>query len=66
MEHQVSISVSTRQQAGTVSLKRVTIRERLLRWLLGTPAHLLVIAPDDSVKQLQIQPLKEEINHESN
>lgn len=66
MEHQVSISVSKRPQAGTVSLKRVTIRERLLRWLLGTPSHLLVIAPDDSVKRLQIQPLKEEHDHESN
>lgn len=66
MEHQVSISVSTRPQAGTISLKRVTIRERLMRWLLGAPAHLLVIAPDGSVKRLQIQPLKEEINHESN
>lgn len=66
MEHQVSISVSTRPQAGTISLKRVTIRERLMRWLLGAPARLLVIAPDDSVKRLQIQPLKEENNHESN
>lgn len=66
MEHQVSISVSKHPQAGTVSLKRVTIRERLLRWLLGAPAHLLVIAPDDSVKRLQIQPLKEEPDHESN
>ena len=66
MEHQVSISVSKRPQARTVSLKRVTIRERLLRWLLGTPAHLLVIAPDDSVKRIQIQSLKEEPDHESN
>lgn len=31
MEHQVSISVSKRPQAGTISLKRVTIRERVLR-----------------------------------
>ncbi|WP_035158998.1 hypothetical protein [Ligilactobacillus ruminis] len=66
MEHQVSISVSKRPQARTVNLKRVTIRERLLRWLLGAPTHLLVIAPNDSVKRLQIQPLKEENNHESN
>lgn len=66
MEHQVSISVYKRPQARTVNLKRVTIRERLLRWLLGAPTHLLVIAPNDSVKRLQIQPLKEENNHESN
>lgn len=66
MEHQVSISVSKRPQARTVNLKRVTIRERLLRWLLGAPTHLLVIAPNDSVKRLQIQPLKEKNNHESN
>lgn len=66
MEHQISISVSKHPQAGTVSLKRVTIRERVLRWMLGVPTHLIVIAPDNSVKQLQIQPLKEESNHESN
>ena len=66
MEHQVSISVSKRPQARTVNLKRVTIRERLLRWLLGAPTHLLVIAPNDSVKRLQIQSLKEEPDHESN
>lgn len=66
MEHQISISVSKRPKPGTISLKRVTIRERVLRWLLGTPSHLLIIASDDSVKRLQIQPLKEESSHESN
>lgn len=64
MEHQVSISVSKRPQTGTVSLKRLTIRERILRWLLGSPSHLMVITPGDSVKQLRIQTLKEETNHE--
>lgn len=66
MKHQVSISVSKRPKPGTISLKRITIRERVLCRLLGTPSHLLIIAPDDSVKKLQIEPLKEESNHESN
>ncbi|MPW03135.1 hypothetical protein [Limosilactobacillus fermentum] len=66
MEHQVSISVSKQPHPGVVSFKRITIRERILRWLLGSPSHLMVIAPGDCVKQLRIQTLTEETNHEQN
>lgn len=64
MEHKLSISVSKHPHPGVVNFKRVTIRERILRWLLGSPSHLMVIAPGDSVKQLRIQTLKEETKHE--
>ncbi len=63
MKHQVSIAVSKQPiQNGVVSFKRLTIRERLLRHLLGSPNHIMVIAPSDSVQQIKI---KEMTDHES-
>ncbi|MPQ35066.1 hypothetical protein [Limosilactobacillus fermentum] len=56
MKHQVSIAVSKQPtRNGVVSFKRLTIRERLLRHLLGNPNHVMVIAPGDSVQQIQIK-----------
>ncbi|MDK8087226.1 hypothetical protein SD941_08630 [Lactobacillus paragasseri] len=55
MKHQVSIAVSKQPTNGVVSFKHLTIRERLLRHLLGNPNHIMVIAPGDSVKQIRIK-----------
>jgi hypothetical protein len=37
-----------------VSCRRVTLRERLLRRLLGMPRRLTILVPGDSVKTLSI------------
>lgn len=64
MANKVSISVAQRpHQEGVVSIRQITIRERLLRLLLGNPHHLMVIAPGKDVQQLQINEVKEE-SHE--
>lgn len=55
MKHQVSIAVSKQPTNGVISFKHLTIRERLLRHLLGNPNHIMVIAPGDSVKQIRIK-----------
>lgn len=56
MEHQVSLAVSKQPtNNGVVSFKQLTIRERLLRLLLGNPHHLMVITPGDSVQQIHIK-----------
>lgn len=55
MKHQVSIAVSKQPTNGVVSFKHLTIRERLLRHLLGNLNHIMVIAPGDSVKQIRIK-----------
>ncbi|MCZ3668185.1 hypothetical protein L2724_07860 [Limosilactobacillus vaginalis] len=55
MKHQVSIAVSKQPTNGVVNFKHLTIRERLLRHLLGNPNHVMVIAPGDSVQQIQIK-----------
>jgi hypothetical protein len=41
-------------------MHNITIRERLLRLLLGQPHHLIVIAPGKDVQQLQINEVKED------
>ena len=61
MANKVSISVTNHpRQDGVVSMRNVTIRERLLRLLLGKPHHLMVIAPGKDVQQLQINEVKED------
>ncbi len=61
MANKISISVAKHpRQDGVVSMRNVTIRERLLRLLLGQPHHLIVIAPSKDVQQLQINEVKED------
>ncbi|MDW5472818.1 hypothetical protein DB324_00455 [Limosilactobacillus reuteri] len=61
MANKVSISVTKHpRQDGVVSMRNVTIRERLLRLLLGKPHHLMVIAPGKDVQRLQINEVKED------
>jgi hypothetical protein len=66
MANKVSINVAQHpHQSGIVSMRNVTIRERLLRLLLGKPHRLIVIAPGKDVQQLQITEVKE-VSHERN
>ena len=66
MANKVSIKVTKHpHQEGIVSMRNITIRERLLRLLLGKPHHLMVIAPGNDVQQLQINEVKE-APHECN
>ena len=66
MVNKVSIKVTKHPyQEGIVSMRNITIRERLLRLLLGKPHHLMVIAPGKDVQQLQINEVKE-VSHECN
>ena len=39
---------------GIVAIKNVTLRERLMRLLLGTPRKVMILVPGDSVKQIDI------------
>ena len=39
---------------GTLTCRRVTVREKLLRFLLGTPIKLTVLVPGDTVSEVTI------------
>ena len=45
---------------GVTTCRHVTMRERLLRKLLGKPVRLTVIVPGDSVEGITITELPEE------
>lgn len=60
MKHNLTISVSKKPQVGgIVSCRNVTIRERLLRFLLGEKQKLTILVPGDTVQELAICEVKE-------
>lgn len=60
MVNKASISVTKHSHKDEViSMRQITLRERLLRLLLGNPHHLMVIAPGKDVQHLQINEVKE-------
>ena len=55
MKHTLKISVSREEQGGEIlACRQVSIREKLLRLLLGDNRRLMIIIPGDSVKALSI------------
>ena len=55
MTHTLGIRVEKgKRNAGVATCRHVTIREKLLRWLLGSPVKLTVIVPGDSVEAVEI------------
>lgn len=61
MANKIAISVAKHpHQDGVVNMRQITVREKLLRLLLGNPHHLMVIAPGKDVQQLEINKIKED------
>lgn len=55
MKHAFNITVSKeRETGGVMACRQLTVRERLLRYLLGAPVKLTVIVPGDSVDEVAI------------
>ena len=60
MRHTLQISVSKKPvNGGAVSVRRVSIRERLMRFLFGDTVRLTVIVPGNSVEELSIREIAE-------
>ena len=56
MNHALNIKVSKeRLTGGIVACRQVTVRERLLRFFLGSPVKLTVLVPRDSVSEIAIK-----------
>lgn len=67
MRHALQIRVSkNRENAGIVACRRVSIRERLLRFFLGNPVKLTVLVPGDSVDEVAIKEISSERNSTCN
>lgn len=60
MKHTLQISVSKKPvNGGAVSVRRVSIRERFMRFLFGDTVRLTVIVPGNSVEELSIREIAE-------
>lgn len=60
MKHTLQISVSKKPvNGGAVSVRRVSIRERFMRFLFGDTVRLTIIVPGNSVEELSIREIAE-------
>jgi len=60
MEHTLKISVSKEPASGgIVSCRYISVRERLVRFLLGEKRRLTIIVPGDTVRELAISEVME-------
>jgi len=50
-----------RKESGVLSCRQLTLRERILRFLLGAPVKLTVLVPGDSVDEVIIREQAEEV-----
>ena len=56
MRHTLKIKVSKkRANGGVLACRQVTVREKLLRFLLGSPVKLTVLVPGDTVDEVAIK-----------
>lgn len=56
MKQNLTISVSKKQEpGGIVNVRKVTVRERILRFLFGVPCKMTILIPGDSVAEVAIK-----------
>lgn len=66
MRHALKIMVSKeRFNNGVFACRCVTVREKLLRFLLGSPVKLTVLVPGDSVDEVAICETRMEVADEA-
>ena len=59
MEHNLRISVTRKPQTGgIVAIRNVSVRERLLRLLLGEKHKLTILVPGDTVRDVEISEIR--------
>ena len=67
MQHNLRISVTRQPETGgVVAVRSVSVRERLLRFLLGEKRKLTILVPGDTVSGIEIENVKDGDNaHEA-
>ena len=65
MKHVLHIRVSKgKENDGIVACRRISIRERLLKFLLGSPVRLTVLVPGESVDEVSISEVSANLEAE--
>lgn len=66
MKHFLQISVTKEPcNDGVAAVRKVSVREKLLRFLFGNKTKLTVIVPGDSVEEVAITEVGREVPHET-
>lgn len=67
MNHALNIRVSGKHEnGGIVACRKVSVREKLLRFLLGDKATLTVIVSGNTVREVAISEIEKEVRpHET-
>lgn len=66
MRHNLRITVSKeRPDGGVIACKHLTVREKLLRFLLGKPVKLTVLVPGDNVEEVTVTEAGKEVPREA-
>ena len=66
MQHTLRISVSRKPQTGgVVAIRNISVRERILRFLLGEKHKLTILVPGDTVSDIEINQIKNGGNEEN-
>lgn len=61
MRHTLKIMVSKeRPNGGAIACRHLTVREKFLRFLLGSPVKLTVLVPGDTVDEVAITEVRKE------
>ena len=60
MKHGLIIKVAKKvPNAGIVAVRQKTVREKILKKLLGDPIKMTVLVPGDNVDEIEIRDIKE-------
>lgn len=60
MKHGLIIKVAKKvPNDGIVAIRQKTVRERILRLLLGNPIKMTVLVPGDNVDEIEIRDIRE-------
>ena len=68
MKHRLKVGISRKPQTeGLVSFRTLSIRERILRFLLGGKVKVMVLVPGDDIDEIdidicQIEPERAEVS----
>lgn len=55
MKHNLKITISKKPQTGgLVTYRNVSVRERILRLLLGSKQRVTILVPGDSIEEISI------------
>ena len=66
MKHTLEISVSKKpRNCGVAVVRNVSVRERFLRFIFGDKTKLTVIVPGDTVEELAIREIGQEVADEA-